>query len=591
VKYPDAKLLRIFGIIIAGLMASATISAQAKPVTSVVQYATSEWNLQTTAPGQACNVSVLFGQSASLRIHASKGALRGLSLRLARANLESGKVYKTDISSADKTFTHSYMAKALSPKDIFILFEEDYPLDLMSHTQVMIITINNQSQALSILGLKEELPALMACNSDGHRGDIYVEAPKPQETPEKQAVSAINKVQAQAVEEVKLADSEPSQAISGAGIRIQPFPLDSEKNKTAVLKMEDKPTSQKSSSLDQSEPETLPTKNEVLTVNNKKYPQGRMVQSDAIVDQSAVITGQTQGAASLVRPPVMDLPLPPLEDSMVQNAEIAMDGIQSETSAPDGVIINHNAQLYATDDAQPRIMEKNDSAAEKSAFVRPAPRDEPGLLSQTHEMANVEPIIIPSVPEVALPTRFDLMNRGAPVQGGAKTASESPRQVRTVSNEDLEQQMKSALLGDSQSGGENPFPKQKRGEETETDIISEAKGIDPPHVAAAPPSLVKSAPLPRLEKVDQPRWRAAAESDLRTTIAEWSVNEGVELIWDTQDQFTVLQPLEMNVSYEQAVASLLNQYAATEPGNGRPKGELYIDPDSKRRILIIQTGI
>lgn len=88
-----------------------------------------------------------------------------------------------------------------------------------------------------------------------------------------------------------------------------------------------------------------------------------------------------------------------------------------------------------------------------------------------------------------------------------------------------------------------------------------------------------------------PVWRALKGSSLREVLALWSLDNNVELIWNAEEQYRVRETLNLNSSYENAVETLLMQYelGLLSPDVRRPVGQLYVDPQQNKKILVIRS--
>ena len=94
-------------------------------------------------------------------------------------------------------------------------------------------------------------------------------------------------------------------------------------------------------------------------------------------------------------------------------------------------------------------------------------------------------------------------------------------------------------------------------------------------------------PQDGLVGVGSAKWHAPAGSSLQQVLNMWSARAGVGLIWQSNQPFTVKRAVNANGSYESALQSLLNQYAAD---NIRPAAQLNNDPISGERVLFIQSS-
>ena len=94
---------------------------------------------------------------------------------------------------------------------------------------------------------------------------------------------------------------------------------------------------------------------------------------------------------------------------------------------------------------------------------------------------------------------------------------------------------------------------------------------------------------PRMDVVvPEVKWRVSSGASLRQTLAEWSLEQGGELVWDVNGEFQVPHDADFSSSYEEAVAGVLHQFSARS-GAARPVGELYADPDTGKKVLVIKT--
>lgn len=80
-------------------------------------------------------------------------------------------------------------------------------------------------------------------------------------------------------------------------------------------------------------------------------------------------------------------------------------------------------------------------------------------------------------------------------------------------------------------------------------------------------------------------WQALQGLSLRDTLLGWSQREGVDLIWDSESDFSVLDTISIDTNYETAVSEVLEQYSTAK---NRPFGRLHVDPDTGARVLLVQ---
>ena len=83
------------------------------------------------------------------------------------------------------------------------------------------------------------------------------------------------------------------------------------------------------------------------------------------------------------------------------------------------------------------------------------------------------------------------------------------------------------------------------------------------------------------------RWSVPAGSNLRRVLEVWSQKEGIELFWQANQAFAVKNNVSNNGGYTQAVEELLSQYVNDSI---RPIAQLNTDPNTGRRILIVQSS-
>ncbi len=83
------------------------------------------------------------------------------------------------------------------------------------------------------------------------------------------------------------------------------------------------------------------------------------------------------------------------------------------------------------------------------------------------------------------------------------------------------------------------------------------------------------------------QWSAPAGASLQQILKSWSSKANVELIWDSNQGFSVMRPIKMGGSYEEVLQSLLNQYTNLKI---RPAAQLNNDPVTGRKTLFIQSS-
>jgi len=103
------------------------------------------------------------------------------------------------------------------------------------------------------------------------------------------------------------------------------------------------------------------------------------------------------------------------------------------------------------------------------------------------------------------------------------------------------------------------------------------------------PSTVSAAPQPQMMSnqpvsQSQRRWRALQGTNLRKVLQRWSVREGIDFVWDSDQEFYVRNSLNKQGDFNGAVSALLAQYT----GEGTsPRAALNTDPETGMTSLII----
>lgn len=101
--------------------------------------------------------------------------------------------------------------------------------------------------------------------------------------------------------------------------------------------------------------------------------------------------------------------------------------------------------------------------------------------------------------------------------------------------------------------------------------------------ASPAPSSISKVPFENGSRTGP--WVAAKGADLRDTLALWSRQAGVDLVWRSPVTFSIPMDIRFENSYEGAVGKLLEQSSS---GTLRPIGELHRDPGSGQTALVIR---
>ena len=93
-----------------------------------------------------------------------------------------------------------------------------------------------------------------------------------------------------------------------------------------------------------------------------------------------------------------------------------------------------------------------------------------------------------------------------------------------------------------------------------------------------------------MQAVDQSQsssvpFRALEGSNIYQVLDAWAKDENVELLWDSDNSFAVLETFETEAPFEAAVRDLLDQY---RDNHVRPVATLHVDPTSQQKTLVVR---
>ena len=119
------------------------------------------------------------------------------------------------------------------------------------------------------------------------------------------------------------------------------------------------------------------------------------------------------------------------------------------------------------------------------------------------------------------------------------------------------------------------------------DNLQEPDDIAIASVPAEPPSPQAMQQRPNTQ------WFAQNKESLRDVLSRWSIYSGVRMLWNNNEEFDVKRDLAIKGSYEAAVSQILDQYINLSDKTGeqitpRPVGEIFIDPATSQRVLIVR---
>jgi hypothetical protein len=100
---------------------------------------------------------------------------------------------------------------------------------------------------------------------------------------------------------------------------------------------------------------------------------------------------------------------------------------------------------------------------------------------------------------------------------------------------------------------------------------------------AAPVETV--APTPQVAEVAAGKglWNGTQGATLRDTLKNWSDSAGVDLYWSIDYDYRLKKSVELDGSYDQAVAALLDQFSDVRP---QPYGQLHQGKDGPRVLVV-----
>jgi len=90
------------------------------------------------------------------------------------------------------------------------------------------------------------------------------------------------------------------------------------------------------------------------------------------------------------------------------------------------------------------------------------------------------------------------------------------------------------------------------------------------------------------EKTLETRWFGLSGSPLAEVIQVWSEDANIRVIWNSEKNFALKETVSQVGHFEDAVFKALNQYTNDQI---RPVGEMYIDPATGQRVLLVRTEV
>jgi hypothetical protein len=128
-----------------------------------------------------------------------------------------------------------------------------------------------------------------------------------------------------------------------------------------------------------------------------------------------------------------------------------------------------------------------------------------------------------------------------------------------------------------------PAPQEVASEEGVSQVVSEppVSDVSPVRAAARDSGFVDV----HAGATDAAGWSAAGGANMRQVLQGWAKREGAGLVWDSGNEFAVLESLEIRGPFHSAVKTLLDQYQDSEV---RPVATLHIDPKNGEKTLVVK---
>ncbi|MEM7651403.1 MAG: TcpQ domain-containing protein [Pseudomonadota bacterium] len=127
----------------------------------------------------------------------------------------------------------------------------------------------------------------------------------------------------------------------------------------------------------------------------------------------------------------------------------------------------------------------------------------------------------------------------------------------------------------------DPYDEEQRVKvERSVEAVSAPEAIQPAS-GVQPEEITWSEPTP----TSGPAWRALSGANIEQVLSAWAQDANVELVWQSDNAFAVLEPVSTQGDFETAVKMLLDQYQNDQV---RPIGTLHVDSESGKRTLIIK---
>lgn len=518
----------------------------------------SSWNLSNGGQARSCSLSAQYESDVILSFSGVNGQISSLTLTDGSASFNSGEAVQAQVSMTPPyNITLNGAVSGASSVELNTSSNSEF-LQKINGAFLMKINLPQGEYSFSLAGLKGSLRNLQSCRASVNTQPI-----------------GLVSFDDEAGSNVIVSDGERSNA------QLSAYPLG---NGPKVETPEPEPVKVAAAPVIAEPPIVVPPamrdSNEPFEANEK----AAMEQAEALGDENYSIT-RIHTPNAVIQPDAEQLSIEPVaQPQQVQPKAQPVKAFAVETvedlSKPPAFDVNSvpiPAEAESYDAPVQRLASINDKQAEIYWDGKNIEGDIKPVMSQTYEQAERTPVVVPRIDTSDNPRRIDITNQ------------EVARATRQVSNQELENELKNsqmASIAAPEVQQENIMPDQG---ELAPPMQAEAPYED--HMQVVTTEAIQSdiaAPAPQPVPAKS-RWSAMAGENLKEVVANWSIQENVELVWDANDQFKVLNSLATSESYEQAIAGLLNQYNLQQY-NSRPVGQLYIDPNTGEKMLIVQTN-
>ncbi len=229
-------------------------------------------------------------------------------------------------------------------------------------------------------------------------------------------------------------------------------------------------------------------------------------------------------------------------------------------------------------------------AQAQGLFINPYPLQSESASSATPGQQNAareieSPAEMPSQEKLSSPseTQFQFIETQSGSTAGTMDKFSAPRvqaaELPAQKSADFFREMARQQSGETRAS-EDPVP-----------LTKQPKSLSPGYPQAAsynstPPQNYVPQVSPQIVMPSEKNWRAFQGSDLREVLSFWSENAGIELIWASDVQYTILNTMQIEGGYERAVQNVLEQFGEEFY---RPVGTLHVDKATGARTLVVQS--